>query len=84
MQRILDCRGLQPPEPLVCIVAELDKLNASDRLEAWLDRRPLMLFPELAERNLAYCCDRHPGGAYIVRITAREEDLDCDMRAETT
>ncbi|MGH7659945.1 MAG: DUF2249 domain-containing protein [Vulcanimicrobiaceae bacterium] len=75
MQRTLDCRGLHPPEPLVRILAELDTLKDSDVLEAWLDRRPLMLFPELAERSLAYRCDQHPGGAYIVRISAREEEL---------
>lgn len=75
MQRTLDCRGLHPPEPLVRILAELDKLSDSEVLEAWLDRRPLMLFPELAERNLAYRCDQNAEGAYIVRISAVEEGL---------
>lgn len=50
-------------------------MKHNDVIEAWLDRRPLMLFPELEERKLAYRCDERSDGAYVVRISARKEDL---------
>lgn len=75
MPGILDCRGLHPPEPLVRILALIDTMKPNDVIEAWLDRKPLMLFPELEERQLAYRCDARSDGAYVVRISARKEDL---------
>ena len=76
MQGTLDCRGLHPPEPLVRILSVIDALKEGEIFEAWLDRRPLMLFPELEERGLAYRCLVRDDGAHVVRIAARQELLD--------
>jgi tRNA 2-thiouridine synthesizing protein A len=72
VQSILDCRGLHPPEPLVRILSAVDTMSESDVIEAWLDRRPLMLFAELDERGFAYRCSRRSDGTYTVRIAATE------------
>jgi hypothetical protein len=50
-------------------------MKPGELLEAWLDRRPLLLFPELAERGLAYRCDQRADGSYVVRIATREEQF---------
>lgn len=51
-------------------------MSDADTLEAWLDRRPMMLFPELEERSLAYRCAQRADGSYAVRIAARPEALE--------
>ena len=53
----LDNRGLMPPEPLVRMLTACDDLQAGDRIVAAMDRRPLLLFPELDERGLRYTCE---------------------------
>ena len=47
----LDLTELDPPEPMVRILAELEKLEASEVLFALLSREPLFLFPELTKRG---------------------------------
>lgn len=49
----IDVRGLEPPQPLVSIVRELYERrdDAGARFVAHLDRDPVMLYPELAERG---------------------------------
>ena len=52
-KQVLDNRGLQPPEPLVRILTALEQLDAGEVLEAWTDREPLLLYPELEARGAA-------------------------------
>lgn len=47
----LDLAGLMPPEPLVRILEALAILPAGEVLFALLDREPVFLFPELAQRG---------------------------------
>lgn len=56
---VLDNRGLQPPEPMVRILATLETLAPGQVLEAWNDREPLHLYPELEARGAAIdvCCE---------------------------
>jgi len=49
----LDNRGLQPPEPMVRILSALEMLAAGEVIEAWNDREPLLLYPELEARGAA-------------------------------
>jgi hypothetical protein len=49
----IDVRGLNPPEPMLAILALLEKDDVSS-LIAHLDREPLFLYPELDERGWAY------------------------------
>ena len=47
----LDVRGLAPPGPMVAILSLVDTGEAGGSFVAHLDRDPLFLYPELAERG---------------------------------
>jgi hypothetical protein len=49
----IDVRGLNPPEPMLAILAALEKDGVAC-LIAHLDREPVFLYPELDERGWAY------------------------------
>ncbi len=64
----LDTRGMEPPGPLLRILDTLEKLSAGQRLIAYIDREPLLLYPELVERGWAYEGAAQPDGSFIIRI----------------
>ncbi|HEV7178612.1 MAG TPA: DUF2249 domain-containing protein [Candidatus Baltobacteraceae bacterium] len=64
----MDNRGLQPPQPMVRILAACDTLQPGDKIEADMDRRPMFLFPELDERGFTYACSERPGGGYVLTV----------------
>lgn len=47
----LDNRDLDPPEPMVRVLAATEALRAGAVLSALLSREPVFLFPELAKRG---------------------------------
>ncbi|MCL4763692.1 MAG: DUF2249 domain-containing protein [Burkholderiales bacterium] len=47
----VDVRGLAPPRPLVAIVGLIASLPPGRSLIVHLDRDPVLLYPELAERG---------------------------------
>jgi hypothetical protein len=47
----IDVRGLEPPRPLVAILRLIDQGRADSALTAHLDRDPVYLYPELADRG---------------------------------
>lgn len=47
----LDNRDLDPPEPMVRILAAAEQLTPGQTLSALLAREPIFLFPELAKRG---------------------------------
>jgi hypothetical protein len=52
----IDVRGFAPPQPLVAIVRLIEDIEASGApraVIAHLDRDPVMLYPELAQRGWA-------------------------------
>ncbi len=50
----LDNRGLQPPEPMVRILAALGELGDGDEVVALMDREPMLLYPELERRGFTW------------------------------
>jgi len=50
----LDHRDLDPPEPLVRILAATEAMEDGEVLAALLDREPTFLFPELTQRGHAW------------------------------
>ncbi|HEX7725543.1 MAG TPA: DUF2249 domain-containing protein [Rhizomicrobium sp.] len=47
----LDNRGLEPPEPMVRTLAEIEKMKQGEVIEALLEREPVFLYRELAKRG---------------------------------
>jgi uncharacterized protein (DUF2249 family) len=50
----LDVRGLEPPEPMVRIVAALDELAAGGSIRVKIDRQPLPLYRMLERSGYLY------------------------------
>ena len=48
---VLDNRDLDPPEPMVRILAAAEELRPGETLSALLSREPVFLFPELERRG---------------------------------
>jgi uncharacterized protein (DUF2249 family) len=65
---MLDNRGLEPPQPMLRVLAALDASGPHDTIVALTDRMPLLLFDELNERGLSYTAEQQPDGAYRVTI----------------
>jgi TusA-related sulfurtransferase len=67
--RELDGRELDPPEPMVNILAATEEMESGEVLAALLGREPVFLFPELAKRGHAWRGGFEPdGGTYRVLI----------------
>lgn len=47
----IDVRGLAPPEPMVAILALLEREGTGHQVIVHHDREPVFLYPELAERG---------------------------------
>ena len=59
----LDNRDLEPPEPMVRILAAADKLAPGETLSALLRREPVFLFPQLEKRGFRWLGGFTPDGA---------------------
>lgn len=67
----LDCTELDPPEPMVQILARLETTAEGQVLFALLGREPIFLFPELRSRGHAWVGDfDEEGEAYRLMIRA--------------
>lgn len=49
----LDTRGLEPPEPMVRVLAAVEGLAPGSVLEVFTEREPVFLYQELAARGIA-------------------------------
>jgi uncharacterized protein (DUF2249 family) len=68
---VIDVRGLEPPQPMVVVLEEADRLGPGERLEVLHDRRPVFLYPQLDERGLEHQTDESEPG--VVRIVIRRK-----------
>ena len=68
MERVLDLRDLEPPEPLERILDELDHLEAGDWLRARLRREPFPLYGFLQRLGYAWKTERAGEAAFDVLI----------------
>ena len=64
----VDARGLEPPQPLVKILEALATLPEGAELRAHTERRPMHLYPQLAERGFAGQTEEQPDGSHITHI----------------
>ncbi|MFG3593260.1 DUF2249 domain-containing protein [Bradyrhizobium sp. RDI18] len=59
----LDNRDLDPPEPMVRILAAAEKLGPGETLSALLRREPVFLFPQLEKRGFRWLGGFTPDGS---------------------
>ncbi|MGH7300488.1 MAG: DUF2249 domain-containing protein [Candidatus Rokuibacteriota bacterium] len=65
---VLDVRGLEPPQPMVRVLEEIDRLGSGAELEVRHDRRPIFLYPQLDERGFMHETDEPEPGLVRIRI----------------
>jgi uncharacterized protein (DUF2249 family) len=66
---VLDVRGLEPPQPMLRVLQEIDRLGPGAELEVRHDRRPMFLYPQLDERGFVHETDEPEPG--LVRVLIR-------------
>lgn len=66
--KVLDNRGLEPPQPMMRILEALETLPDQATLLAINEREPLFLYPELAARGYVYQTTPHPDGSFHIVI----------------
>lgn len=66
----LDNRDLEPPEPMIRILAAADRLEPGETLSALLRREPVFLFPQLEKRGFRWLGGFTPDGT-IYELTVR-------------
>lgn len=64
----LDVRGLEPPEPLLRILNELENLPAGVVLRAITDREPCHLFGEASQRGFRHACTEQPDHSWVTLL----------------
>lgn len=83
----LDNRTLDPPEPMVRILATTESMGEGEVLSALLCREPVFLLPELAKRGHAWKGGFESDGTtykILVRIGAKRERLAASAPAAAT
>lgn len=65
----IDATGLEPPEPLVRILAALEALPANTKLRARTDREPCHLFPEAEQRGFSSDCEEQSDGTWVTLLS---------------
>lgn len=58
----IDNRDLEPPEPMVRILAAAEKLGPGETLSSLLRREPVFLFPQLEKRGFRWLGGFRPDG----------------------
>ncbi|HLR45761.1 MAG TPA: DUF2249 domain-containing protein [Deinococcales bacterium] len=68
-ERFLDNRGLEPPNPMIRTLEQLEEMEAGEVLVIHNDRVPVYLLPQLADAGAEYEVDEQADGSARVRIT---------------
>ncbi len=64
----VDARRLEPPQPMVKILEALATLPEGAELRAHTDRRPIHLYPQLADRGFIGESQEQNDGSFITQI----------------
>lgn len=62
---VLNVRGLEPPEPMLRILAALENLAPGGELSALTDRRPVHLLAELDTRGIVHTSVEQANGSWL-------------------
>lgn len=66
--KIIDARGLEPPEPFVLTMEALDTIGADEKLLLILTREPHPLYRALQINGFAHQTERLPDGTVEILI----------------
>jgi uncharacterized protein (DUF2249 family) len=66
---MLNVRGLEPPQPMMHILAAAAQLAPGATLRARTDRKSLHLLPELEARGIRHVCDEQADGSWVTSLT---------------
>ena len=66
--KIIDARGLEPPEPFVQTMEALDTIGAGEKLLLILTREPHPLYRALQVNGFLHQTDRKPDGTVEILI----------------
>ncbi|MBT3340859.1 MAG: DUF2249 domain-containing protein [Planctomycetes bacterium] len=64
----LDVRGLEPPEPMMQILAKLDEMGPTSQLMIDHHREPLLLYAKLEEKGFASSAEEVEAGHWKIHI----------------
>ena len=64
----LDCSLIEPPEPMLRVLEQLDRLQPGERIKMLHRMKPRLLFPKLQERGWNFCVLEHTPDQVEVRI----------------
>lgn len=67
-ERVIDARGLMPPEPLELTLAALDELQPGGEIVLLLYREPYPLYQILQQNGYAHRAEFHDDGTVAIRI----------------
>lgn len=65
----IDVRGLEPPQPLVDILQLIENSNDTETIKVIHDRDPVLLYPELEDRNWSWTEAPSPEGELHLLLT---------------
>lgn len=68
-ERFLDNRGLEPPNPMIRTLGQLEEMAPGEVLVIHNDRVPVYLLPQLADAGAEYEIEEQEDGSARVRIT---------------
>ena len=67
--KILDNRGLEPPQPMMRTLKNLDQMTDGEKIAIINDRRPMFLYEELDERGYKHETEEQGDGSFKITIT---------------
>ncbi len=67
-ERVIDARGLEPPEPFVLTMDALDRLPKGEKLLLQLYREPYPLYKALANNGFTHEAEHMPDGTVEILI----------------
>ena len=71
--KILDNRGLEPPQPMMRTLKNLDQMTDGEKIAIINDRRPMFLYEELDERGYKHETEAQGDGSFKTTLTKRGE-----------
>lgn len=67
--KVIDNRGLEPPQPMMRTLKNLDKMVNGEKMAIINDRRPMFLYVELDERGYLHETEPQDDGSFKITIT---------------